>query len=216
MIYYKKKIQQDVGATAIEYGLIASLIGVLAFGGMSAVGVNLSNTYCTISKSLSGSGKCSGSGSSGTAGSGNTTTENGENDSVTPITTKEDMDNLKNSLKENFDESYVESNLGGTNSYEAYHAVPDPQNFLSTMNQYNEAHQNDQITHVFGLYDPFNSQPITSFAKASQSLNLDENDGTRVYMGKNNSETLEFTTQQGHVYTVDFDKTMTQQLPKGP
>ena len=59
-----KKVKNEIGATAIEYGLIASLISVLAVGGMSAVGMNLKNTYCTVSKSLGGSGTCSGATSS--------------------------------------------------------------------------------------------------------------------------------------------------------
>lgn len=29
MIYYKKKIHQDVGATAVEYGILSALIAVV-------------------------------------------------------------------------------------------------------------------------------------------------------------------------------------------
>lgn len=72
------KVKNEVGATAIEYGLLASLIAVSAIGGMSAVGMNLSNTYCTISQHLGGSGTCSGSGSGSHAGSGSSQ-ENNEN-----------------------------------------------------------------------------------------------------------------------------------------
>lgn len=215
MIYYKKKIQQDIGATAIEYGLIASLIGVLAVSGMSAVGVNLSNTYCTVSKYLGGSGECSGGSSKGTGGSstgsGNTTTGNGENGSGTPIITKDDMDNFKKSLVDDFDDSYLDSNLGGTNQESKGSSIPAA--LFSLMNDYNKNHPNDQITNVFGLYDSLTHQPITSWSKASQGFN----DGG-MDRGVNNFHKLEFTTQQGHVYSVDgidSNATMTEYLMKG-
>lgn len=77
-----KKVKNEVGATAIEYGLIASLISVLAVSGMSAVGVNLSNTYCTISKHLGGSGTCSGN-ADNSASTGGSASANGSAESST-------------------------------------------------------------------------------------------------------------------------------------
>ena len=38
-------IQNDLGATAIEYGLIAALISVVVIGAMTAVGTKLSTTF---------------------------------------------------------------------------------------------------------------------------------------------------------------------------
>lgn len=219
MIYYKKKIQQDVGATAIEYGLIASLIGVLAISGMSAVGVNLSNTYCTVSKYLGGSGECSGDSSKGTGGSstgsGNTTTGNGENGSGTPIITKDDMDNLKNSLVDNFDDSYLDSSLGGNNQLsDGFLLYPDA--MLSLMNNYNKTNPNDPITHVFGFYDSSTNQPITSLQKASQGLENLINGNNVIKRGNNNLDSIEVTTQSGHVYNINgYANTMSKQLTKG-
>lgn len=230
MIYYKKKIQQDIGATAIEYGLIASLIGVLAVSGMSAVGGNLSNTYCTVSKYLGGSGTCSGSnnsnssgssstgsGGSGTAGSGSS-----GNGSGNPITTKDDMDNLKKSLLDNFDDSYLDNSLGGNNSKGSAFINNYGKSILSIMNNYNQNNPNDPITHVFGLYDNSTGQPITSWQKASQGLEMD-NGGDLITSGGYQSNggyktgaTVEVTTQSGHVYTVDgFENTMTVHMMKG-
>ncbi|MCH4094794.1 MAG: Flp family type IVb pilin [Acetobacter peroxydans] len=223
MIYYKKKIQQDIGATAIEYGLIASLIGVLAVSGMSAVGVNLSNTYCTVSKYLGGSGTCSGGSSKGTgengsgssAGSGNNTTGNGENGSGTPIITKDDMDNFKNSLVDDFDPSYLDSSLGGKNQLsDGFLLYPDA--MLSLMNNYNKTNPNDPITHVFGFYDSSTNQPITSWQIASQGLENLINGNNVIKRGNYNLDSIEVTTQSGHVYTVDgSDNKMTEQLMKG-
>jgi pilus assembly protein Flp/PilA len=48
----KKFVRNEDGATAIEYGLIAGLIGVAIIGGASTLGNNLSSTLTTISGKL--------------------------------------------------------------------------------------------------------------------------------------------------------------------
>jgi pilus assembly protein Flp/PilA len=48
-----KKFLFDVnGATAIEYGLIASLIAVVIIGALTLVGSNLTNTFTEVSGNL--------------------------------------------------------------------------------------------------------------------------------------------------------------------
>lgn len=47
-------IQNDLGATAIEYGLIAALISVVVIGAITAVGTNLNTTFTAVSNALSG------------------------------------------------------------------------------------------------------------------------------------------------------------------
>jgi pilus assembly protein Flp/PilA len=47
-----KLLKNEDGATAIEYGLIAALIGVAAVGTMTTVGTDLSSLFGTISGSL--------------------------------------------------------------------------------------------------------------------------------------------------------------------
>jgi pilus assembly protein Flp/PilA len=47
-------IQDELGATAIEYGLIAALISVVIIGAITAVGTQLSTTFNTISTAISG------------------------------------------------------------------------------------------------------------------------------------------------------------------
>jgi len=44
--------RDDVGATAIEYGLIAALVAVAIIGGVTSVGTKLSSTFATISNSI--------------------------------------------------------------------------------------------------------------------------------------------------------------------
>jgi pilus assembly protein Flp/PilA len=42
----------ESGATAIEYGLIASLISVVIIAAITAVGTNLSGTFSTVAAAL--------------------------------------------------------------------------------------------------------------------------------------------------------------------
>jgi pilus assembly protein Flp/PilA len=50
--YLKSFIRDESGATAIEYGLIASLIGVAIIAGVRALGTNLSGTFAKVSGNL--------------------------------------------------------------------------------------------------------------------------------------------------------------------
>ncbi|MBV1703438.1 MAG: Flp family type IVb pilin [Hyphomicrobiales bacterium] len=49
---FKSFLADKSGATAIEYGLIASLIGVAIIGAASLLGTSLSNTFNTVSAKL--------------------------------------------------------------------------------------------------------------------------------------------------------------------
>ena len=52
-MFIKQLLQDESGATAIEYGLIAALIAVAIIASLQAVGNNLSTTFTTVSNSLS-------------------------------------------------------------------------------------------------------------------------------------------------------------------
>ena len=45
-------IKDENGVSAIEYGLIASLIAIAAIAVMQTVGTNLSSTFSTVASSL--------------------------------------------------------------------------------------------------------------------------------------------------------------------
>ena len=47
-----KFAKNESGATAIEYGLIAALIGVVIIGAVTTVGTKLSATFTTIGASI--------------------------------------------------------------------------------------------------------------------------------------------------------------------
>jgi len=48
----KRFLNDDAGATAIEYGLIAALVAVVIITGLTAVGTKLSTTLTNVSTSL--------------------------------------------------------------------------------------------------------------------------------------------------------------------
>lgn len=52
MKFIKKMFKNENGATAIEYGLIASLIAVAAITAMSGLGTKLGTTFNNVSANL--------------------------------------------------------------------------------------------------------------------------------------------------------------------
>ena len=46
---FARFVQDESGATAIEYGLIAALIAVVIISAVTAVGTSLSTTFTTVS-----------------------------------------------------------------------------------------------------------------------------------------------------------------------
>jgi len=51
---FHRLLQDESGATAIEYGLIASLIGVAIIAGATALGTSLNTTFDSISSMING------------------------------------------------------------------------------------------------------------------------------------------------------------------
>jgi pilus assembly protein Flp/PilA len=52
MNFVARFVKCESGATAIEYGLIASLIGVAVIGVVTSVGTNLNATFTTVKNNL--------------------------------------------------------------------------------------------------------------------------------------------------------------------
>ena len=52
MKFFRELMNDDQGATAIEYGLIAALIAVAAITAMGSLGNQLSNTSTTVSTDM--------------------------------------------------------------------------------------------------------------------------------------------------------------------
>ncbi|HUE80443.1 MAG TPA: Flp family type IVb pilin [Sphingomicrobium sp.] len=48
----RKLTRNELGATAIEYALIASLIAIAAIAAMQSVGTNLNATYSNVANAL--------------------------------------------------------------------------------------------------------------------------------------------------------------------
>jgi len=49
-------IQDEFGATAVEYGLIAALVSVAAIGALQAVGTSVAAVFSMVSSTLSSAG----------------------------------------------------------------------------------------------------------------------------------------------------------------
>ncbi len=54
MTIFRRFMNDETGATAIEYGLIASLIGVAIIAGAAALGTSLNSTFDGISSQMTG------------------------------------------------------------------------------------------------------------------------------------------------------------------
>jgi len=52
MMFFKRLLRDDNGATAIEYGLIAALIAVAAVTVLGTVGTNLTSVFTTVANDL--------------------------------------------------------------------------------------------------------------------------------------------------------------------
>ena len=54
-------VQDEGGATAIEYGLIAALIAVVIIGALTLLGTSISSKFSTIASSVTAAGGAGGS-----------------------------------------------------------------------------------------------------------------------------------------------------------
>jgi pilus assembly protein Flp/PilA len=50
--FIKSFVQDQTGATAIEYGLIAALVAIAAMGGMSLLGSSLNSIFTNVGSTL--------------------------------------------------------------------------------------------------------------------------------------------------------------------
>lgn len=56
MKFFNNLLNNEEGATAIEYGLIAALIAVVIIGGLSAVGTQLNTKFSGVATSVTNAG----------------------------------------------------------------------------------------------------------------------------------------------------------------
>lgn len=52
MSFFKRFLKDESGATAIEYGLLASLIAVALIGGATALGGKLNTTFTNVGNKM--------------------------------------------------------------------------------------------------------------------------------------------------------------------
>lgn len=54
MEIFRRFVKDESGATAVEYGLIASLVGVAIIAGVSALGTSLNSTFQGVASMVNG------------------------------------------------------------------------------------------------------------------------------------------------------------------
>ena len=198
------KIKNQIGATAIEYGLIAGLIAVALLTVFSLVGGNLSNVYCNVSFGL-GEKSCNG-------------TTNPADLSL--------ADKLQSSMTDKLDLSYLDASQGGTAvPYSGNHWFPSTtgngyfrdEAFTNMTNALESLNSKDPITNVFGLFDTSNGKPVNDYNSVLNYFHTTQTGLTGV-TGKSTSGgcclygqgldssgqlgEVEVTTQSGKVYTI--------------
>jgi pilus assembly protein Flp/PilA len=62
MSTFRRFVQDDSGATAIEYGLIAALVSVAIIVALGTLGNNLNNTFSTVAEELGSAAEDAGEG----------------------------------------------------------------------------------------------------------------------------------------------------------
>ena len=60
MLGIKHFMDDENGATAIEYGLIAALIAVVIIGAVTATGLTVKNAFCAVAKAINNNGAVTG------------------------------------------------------------------------------------------------------------------------------------------------------------
>jgi pilus assembly protein Flp/PilA len=71
MNIFARFAQDESGATAIEYGLIAALISVVIIGAVTTLGGTLTSVFERIDTDLTAGMNAGGTGTGGTGGTGN-------------------------------------------------------------------------------------------------------------------------------------------------
>ena len=183
MIYYKKKIQQDVGATAVEYGILSALIAVVTILGLQATGTNLGTTYCTIANQLSQAVGAGGTASGCSASSSSSSSSSSSADSSGSSADSSSSDSSGSSG----------SSSSGSADSSASETTYDASNSYTLANIYKEsALQNFAISDVqslSGFYDA-NGKEITTPQEYAEALGVSADDyNTLANIYKNNGGT---------------------------
>lgn len=189
MIYYKKKIQQDVGATAIEYGILSALIAVVTILGLQATGKNLGTTYCTIANELSqvvgagatasGCSATSSSSSSSSSSSADSSDSSADSSSSSSSDSSADGSGTDSSAPASTQPKYSASN-----SYTISDAGQQISNLLGMISKYPQ----NNIASMTGIYDS-SGNPITTPQEYAEAIGISDDTYQKLSDGWTNSNT---------------------------
>ena len=161
MIYYKKKTQQNVGATAIEYGILSGLIAVATITGLQLTGVKLDNTYCIVASTLAGGGGCSSSANKSASSANGSSSDSGANSSADSSNSSSSSDSSSSA-----DSSTPIYNASNSYSIRDEYAGYGPNDGSQSENILDFAAQHG-ITEITGLFDQYGNDIKTPSQLAS-------------------------------------------------
>lgn len=180
MIYYKKKIQQDVGATAVEYGILSALIAVVTILSLQATGTNLGTTYCTIANQLS---QATGAGATA---SGCSATSSSSSSSSSADSSGSSADSSSSSSSDSSADGSGSDSSASVSTpavYDASNSYTPGNNLFSNLNTL----MNTNITGMTGIYDSDGNELTTpeQLANAIGVSDADYQTLENVYNGTN-------------------------------
>jgi Flp pilus assembly pilin Flp len=149
-------MKQNVGATAIEYGILSALIAVTTIIALQSTGTNLGTTYCVIANDLSqavGAGSTA-SGCSATSSSSSSSSSSSADSSGSSSSSADSSSNnseLASLEAEGISADYIDSSLGGNADISKVSGgltLP-ASNFNDLLSSLNAK---DEITGIYGLY----------------------------------------------------------------
>lgn len=200
MIYYKNKIQQDVGATAVEYGILSALIAVVTILGLQATGTNLGTTYCTIANQLSQAVGAGATASGCSATSSSSSSSSSSADSSGSSADSSSSSSSSDSSSSGSDSSSSSSTQGEYNSSNSY-SVSDPSQEIGNLNALMTKYPQTNIASMTGIYDS-NGNPITTPQQYAEAIGLSDDTFqalSHVLTGTNSSSEYSFQTELAEV-----------------
>ncbi|MCH4024855.1 MAG: Flp family type IVb pilin [Acetobacter fabarum] len=154
------RVKNEIGATAIEYGLIASLIGVATITGLQLTGVKLDNTYCYIATQISKAVGGSGGGCSATSSSNsNSSSSSADGSSSSVDNSGSSADSSSADASSSADSSSAsssqENNVIINTGQNAFHGQ------AGQMDDFIQSLADNNITSITGIYDEYGNELST-------------------------------------------------------
>lgn len=170
MIYYKKKIQQDVGATAVEYGILSALIAVVTILALQATGTSLGTTYCTVANQLS---QAVGAGSTASGCSATSSSSSSSSSADSSGSSADSSGSGSSGSSDSSSDSSASASTSATYDASNSYTISDPDQELGNFENMFSQYAQDNIQSMTGIYDS-NGNPITTPQEYAKVLGISD------------------------------------------